>query len=315
MTIQTIPFTTEKAWLEARTRDVTSTEVSALFDSCPYLTAFELWHRKAGRLTTNFDPTERTIWGTRLQAAIAAGVADDEHWAYRPMTEYMRDTELRAGSSFDYEIEGVAADGLTAAAGLLEVKNVDDRIHRDTWLKGRDDETGAEFIEAPVHIELQVQHQLMVSGRSFAYIAALVGGNRIVLTRREPDPDIISALRGRIQDFWASIDSGQPPAIDFARDADVVIRLNQTSDGTVIDAPEDAVKLAIEHRMLGEQEKAIKERRESLKAEILTLIGPAAKATFKGGSISASVVAGATYTVERKPYRGMRIYLSKAKGE
>lgn len=346
MTIQIVPFTTEQAWLDARVGDVTSTEVSALFDACPYLTSYELWHRKKGRLDSVFDPTERTIWGTRLQDAIALGVAADEGWFVRRMDEYIRDPDLRAGASFDWAIgahvgfadqmcecghvraahiheEGSCRPGIKCpcpafrlrAEGLLEIKNVDDRIHRDTWVKGRDEDTGVDYIEAPVHIELQVQHQLMVSERPFAYIAALVGGNRIVLTRRERDEEIIAALRRKIGEFWASIDADEAPVPDFSRDAEVVIRLHQSADGQAIVAPDNVVALAVQHRLLGEQEKAIGEARESLKAEILTLIGDAPKAAWNGGSISASMVGPASYTVNRKGYRLFRVNLAKQKGE
>ena len=42
-----IERTSEQAWLQQRAKDVTSTEVSALFGLSPYMTEFELWHRKA----------------------------------------------------------------------------------------------------------------------------------------------------------------------------------------------------------------------------------------------------------------------------
>ena len=46
MTVQTITPSSKQDWLKARTEDITSTEVSALFGISPYTTAFELWHRK-----------------------------------------------------------------------------------------------------------------------------------------------------------------------------------------------------------------------------------------------------------------------------
>src|SRR5690606_13844867 len=58
---------------------VGSSEVAALFDASPYLTRFELWHRKKGNIATpEFDAVaddgtpdnERIWWGVRLEKAI-----------------------------------------------------------------------------------------------------------------------------------------------------------------------------------------------------------------------------------------------------
>ena len=55
--IETIPYTTEAAWLAARTHDLTSTEIAALFGCSPYLTKFELWHRKHDGADVAFEPS------------------------------------------------------------------------------------------------------------------------------------------------------------------------------------------------------------------------------------------------------------------
>lgn len=65
--------------LAFRASVVGASEVAALFDESPYLTAFELWHRKQGTIDTpEFDAidadgtpdNERIYWGVRLEAAI-----------------------------------------------------------------------------------------------------------------------------------------------------------------------------------------------------------------------------------------------------
>jgi hypothetical protein len=62
-----------------RAEHVGASEVAALFDCSPYLTCFELWHRKAGNISTPaFDvigadgtpEDERIYWGVRLEAAV-----------------------------------------------------------------------------------------------------------------------------------------------------------------------------------------------------------------------------------------------------
>ena len=45
MTIQTIEIQNQHQWLTERAKDVTSTEVSALFGLSAYLSEFELFHQ------------------------------------------------------------------------------------------------------------------------------------------------------------------------------------------------------------------------------------------------------------------------------
>src|SRR3990172_11795006 len=120
MPVETIKPKNEAEWLSLRMKDITSTEISALFGISPYSTEFELWHRKKNKLYVDFEETERMTWGLRLQNAIAKGIAEDQGWKVRRMNEYIRIPELRIGASFDFSIEGKDIE-----PGILEIKNVD----------------------------------------------------------------------------------------------------------------------------------------------------------------------------------------------
>ncbi|WYK04376.1 hypothetical protein DWF04_015295 [Cereibacter sphaeroides f. sp. denitrificans] len=54
---------------------------------------------------------------------------------------------------------------------------------------------------APPHSELQVQHQLLVSGRQWAVIVVLVGGNDLRVTVRTRNEIIIQKIRDRVAAF------------------------------------------------------------------------------------------------------------------
>lgn len=290
--IETIPYTTDAAWLQARQQDVTSTEVSALFGCNPRLTEYELYYRKREGVAVEFEPSERVLWGTRLQEAIARGIAEDHLWDIRPMTEYLRDPDLRMGASFDYAVGDDA---------ILEVKNVDALVYRDGWLI--DDEGD---LEAPLHMEFQAQQQLALSGRSKLYLGALIGGNRIAFATRLPDPKAIAAIKAKIAAFWKAVDGGTPPTPDYARDAEFIARLyNYAEPGKLKDARGDeAVAVLMAHYRAAQQaEKEAGTRKDAAKAELLTLIGDAEKVLGDGWTISAGVVAEAEISYTRKPYR------------
>ncbi len=308
--IETIPYTNEAAWLACRKQDVTSTEVAALFGLSPYMTAFELFHRKHDNLEVEFKMNERVAWGTRLQDSIASGVAEDNRLTIRKATEYVRDTDLRMGASFDFEItdgpvEILGPDNRTIG---LEIKNVDALAFRDGWIVDGDN------VEAPMHIEVQCQQQMMLKGWNRLLCAALIGGNRVVLIKREPDQVVIDSIKTKIKEFWDSIASHTEPKPDFAKDADFIARLySYAQPGKVFNADEQVSKLAFEYKAASLEVKAAQEKKDAAKAEILTIIGDAEKVMGPWGSISAGIIGPCHVEYDREGYRNFKPSWKKEK--
>lgn len=297
---QTIIPKDKEEWLALRTKDITSTEVACLFNLSPYSTAYELWHRKKDQSIVQINESERMKWGSRLESAIANGIAQDNNWVVEPMKCYMRDDELRIGSSFDFAI---------GTDGILEIKNVDSLAFRDGWTV---DDTGN--IEAPPHIELQVQHQLAVSGRSYAYIGALVGGNYVALIKREPDEKIIKSIKSKVKEFWESIDRNIQPTPNFERDAAFIKSLYQYAEpDKTIDAGTEIENLAVTYRDLSRQIKDMDAKLEATKAEMLTLIGNAERVNGSNFTISAGIVGETPIAYTRKAYRTFKVTFKKTK--
>lgn len=303
--------TDENHWLDLRSEDITSTEAAALFGCSPYLTPFELWHRKANKTVVKIDPTERMLWGTRLQDAIAEGIASDNKWVVRRMDEYIRIPELRMGASFDFSIEeGIEDETKEGEAylsrGLLEIKNVDALAFKEHWEVDKESEN----IEAPPHIEIQVQHQLAVADRDFAYIGALIGGNRVVLIRRARNDGIINSIKKKVAEFWHSIDIGQEPQPDLGSDAEFIAKLyGFASPGKIMDISQDAECLALarEYRDLGKEIKQRDKRRSEIKAHFLRRIGDAEKVKGNNYTISAGMVSPTHVEYDRDGYRSFKI--------
>jgi putative phage-type endonuclease len=296
----------KEEWLSYRRKNINSTEVAALFGCSPYTTAFELWHRKKDDTEVAFEMNERVKWGMRLEKSIADGVAEEHGWTVKKIDEYMYDDILRLGASFDFSISIGEAE-----QGILEVKNVDSLIAKQNWLVN-DDGT----VEAPPHIEIQVQVQLAVSGLSFAYIAALVGGNRVFLIKRTPDEKIIKAIEEKVRKFWISIELNLPPKPDFAQDAEFISKLYGFAEaGKVLDAQgdKDISSLALEYKEASASEKSAKEKKDEVKAKLLMKIGEAEKVLCDGFSITAGMVGPAHVEYDREGYRLFRINFPKGK--
>lgn len=326
MTTVTITPRDHEHWLALRAQDLTSTDIAALFGMSPYKTKFELWHEKKSNEIVRIAQNARMTWGTRLEASIAEGIAEDRDWCVRPFKEYVRDDELRIGSSFDYRIITSAAGRAAAAPGIdspddaiLEIKTVDALAFRNGW-KIEDD-----MLVAPDHIELQVQHQMLVSGLRRAYIGVLVGGNDVRILEREADDGVHRAIRSEAAAFWDSIAAGTPPDPVMPDDARAVIRLNSYAEpGRLRDARGDAVLASAiaDYARLGREIDDLQAIRDSRKAEILQAIGDAEKVLADGFTISTGMVADSpgtlvtadmvgTYIGGRRGFRNFRVTSKK----
>jgi putative phage-type endonuclease len=267
-----IPITSEDQWLAERAKDVTSTEIAALYGLSPYVSHFELWHRKKGNFIEEGRTSERVTWGKRLQDAIAAGVAEDRGWEAARFDSYVRVPELRIGSSFDFRVTDQKL-----GPGLMEIKNVDKFVFREEWI---DDGTG---IEAPQHIELQVQHQMEVAGVPWCALVALVGGNEARVVIRERDERIGADLRKHAAEFWFTVNANTPPTPDYRVDAEFLGRLyGMSAAGVTIDADPETENLLARYVALGE---LIKER-DAVKAQVLERIGVAERVRTKFGKLA-----------------------------
>ncbi len=279
MTVETIPIVSQEQWHAERAKDVTSTQVAALFGCNPYLTEFELWHHKRNGTAESIEETSRTRWGNRLEDAIAKGFAEEFGLAdlNRPNV-YKRSVGQRLGASFDFF---AMCHGEPC---IVECKNVDFMEHRDKWTE----------TEAPGHIELQVQTQLLLSGFRRAFLVALVGGNNLVVHERAPDAHVQAKIIEKVSAFWSSVDAGIEPTPDFVRDAKKVLAMNNRSDGTELEADADTVALL--QQWLDAKEAA--DTVQPLQAQLALRIGAASKVRTPNGVLSC-----ATNKAGARPFR------------
>ena len=278
MTTQIIEIESQEQWLGERAKDVTSTEVSALYGLSPYLTEFELFHNKRDNVIVRIEPNERMRWGNRLESAIAHGVAEDQGWDISKLNIYARDTAARIGSSFDFKINS-SSDG----PGILEVKNVDWLQYNRNWI-----DDGAGNIEAPEHIELQIQHQMEILGYEWTALVALVGGNEQKVVLRNRDRDIGSDIRQRVAAFWERVQNNTAPSPDYTADAEYIIKqLRSDADaGLVAESDASLDELIERYAFLNSSIKEQESIKDATRAQILERIGRASKVVSPLGTIS-----------------------------
>ena len=308
MTTKSYPITDKQSWLENRLLDVTSTEVSALFNLNPYQTEFELYHQKKDKVVVNIDDNERMAWGRRLEDSIAREFADRNKFKVQSFDVYMRNSETRMGSSFDYKIVS------EEEPMILEIKNVDGLAYRKNWIEHSEDN-----IEPPEHIALQLQHQLEITGYNVGYIVALVGGNTMKVVRSERDPKIGKLLKDKVENFWERIKLGVPPDVDYTRDAEYMMKnlYNEADANLIMNADEDTDTLIDDYNAINRECVSLEQQKKAIKAQILERSQGASKIVSKYGTISCSMSKASkgklitpemvgTYINPRKSYRMFR---------
>lgn len=268
-----------------RAQHVGASEVAALFGCNPWLTEFELWHRKVGNIATpefnaiaddGTPDNERIYWGVRLEAAIID--AAKERYGY--IDREPADPPLSNGHGL-----GGHPDRRVICPqrgpGVVEVKMAD-------WLvrKGWGD-------EPPLNYLLQSQTYQGLDKVTWGDVLVLVGGNKLERFQYDFRPKLFTEIESRVDAFWRSVHAGTPPKADYSRDRDTLAELYADAGDTLIDLKGDnlAVIAASEYLIGAAEEKAGKARKEAAQAELIEKLGDHGVALLDGFTVKATRVA------------------------
>ena len=294
MALQPVP-TDRAEWLAMRRRFIGGSEIATLFGVQPdyALAPFALWQIKAGHAPEPDVGGERIEWGVRLESVIAEGAAEQEGWTIRKGRYAVCDDCDGMGATLDFEIDGTDERG----PGVLEVKNADWLIHKRTWTDG----------EPPLHILLQLQHQLACSGYSWGAVACLVGGNDLRVYRYEAKPKLIADIKRRVRAFWQSVADNKPPPVSGSdSDATVLRAIYAETTDELADMTDDNELPEICARMTHAAARRKEAEAEEAKAknELRAKVGPHTRIETQGFRISVSVTPA---KAEREPPEGYMI--------
>jgi predicted phage-related endonuclease len=248
----------------------------------PYKTGFRLWSEKAGAvMPDDLSENERIQAGKHLEPALAAWAAEKFDLKLRKVRRYHQHDSVEGwGASLDYKVHG---PGMPP----VEFKNVDWLVFRDDW--AADGET---ILAPPLHINLQLQHQIGAVGAEHGYIIACVGGNDLKIgkiARHEPTQTKIAEA---ITAFWEGVKAGLPPALvaDYESVAKLFARGDKNAAARDLSDVEAFPKLCAEYLALKEQVEKAETARDIVKGQIAVLVGDATRATAPGVRISWPVV-------------------------
>lgn len=264
-------------WLTVRKSGIGGSDAAAAVGLNPYKSMLELWLEKTGR-DTDFekpdpkDTTHPVYWGTILEPIVAAAYTQQTGNRVRKVNAVLRHPTVPFMlANLDREIVG------GSDVQILECKTagINGAKH---WREG-----------VPEYVQIQVQHQLAVTGKQAAHVAVLVCGQQLDVHRIDRDDELIAKLIELEARFWQFVESDTPPPADGSDSADRALRCLFPRDaGSTVDFSDDrnlsatfadlvTVRCEIETR---------EEVESQLKQRIQQAMGEASRATFETGEVS-----------------------------
>lgn len=140
----------------------------------------------------------------------------------------------------------------------------------------------------PEYVQLQVQHQLAVTGKRTADVAVLLCGQKLEVHRIVRDDELIARLIPLEAQFWEYVTSDTPPPADGSESAERALRCLYPGNVGTVDFRADRNLSATFADLvsLKADVKAREEQAERLKQTLMQAMGDASFAQFETGAVS-----------------------------
>ena len=264
-------------WLTVRRQGIGSSDAAAAVGLNPYKSQLQLWMEKTGRdgalpVVDPSDDQSPMYWGTLLEPIVAAHYTRRSGHRVRRVNAVLQHPEHSwMLANIDREVVG-ASD-----VQILECKTAG--IHgARLWRDG-----------VPEYVQLQVMHQLAVTGKQAADVAVLLGGQELQVFRIERDDTLIAQLVALEQQFWGYVERDQEPPADGSASAELALRcLYPRDSGTTLDFSTDLEMSGVFSDLLAVREVITTQTalESQLKQRIQQRMGEATRAVFEIGEVS-----------------------------
>lgn len=290
-------------WLASRRFGIGGSDVSAIAGLSHWNTPLQVWLEKTGLYVADDAPSEAMEWGSLLEPVVA------DEFSRRSGVPTMACNVLLQHPEHDFMLANVDRIipndpvEVVGDSGVYEGKTTSP-WQRKEWAENR----------VPDHALLQTEHYLAVTGLPYAYIAVLIGGQRLEWRRVERDEELIAQIVKIESEFWARVVNLDPPA---PTEAD-----SQFLGEVWTPKPESALKvtdellMALEERAAAKAaEKAAKERAAVAEAVVKLAMQDREFVVDDGGRVLASwreIAESEVAAYTRSAYR--RFTVTKSKG-
>jgi predicted phage-related endonuclease len=291
----------DPAWQEVRKTGIGASESPSVLEvEGAFSTPLKVWASKVGviwrRGTGEEMPDERSeafeemlrfghvmepTIACELQRATGCEVIMDGTTYRHPEYGYITATP---DAWIELETEGWA---------LAELKNVSEWT-ADQWEDG-----------APLKYQVQLQHQMLVTGAREGVIAAIIGGNRFKYVRYSRDDEFIHKLSQKLTEFWNMVAYDEMPN-PTGPDVDTLKMLHE-GDGEVIELPPEAVDWDEQIVKAKEQIKKWEQIKSNAEASLWASLESASAGVLPGGGgYRVVTVTKEPYSVDGTTYKYLR---------
>lgn len=261
-------------WLEVRKGGIGSSDAAAAVGLSPYKSPLELWMEKTGRASNQAEHAgfgDPRYWGTLLEPYVAV--------AYQQMTErrVRKVNAVLQHPAFPFMLANIDREVVGCPeVQVLECKTAGEFGAR-LWREG-----------VPEYVQIQVQHQLAVTGKTAADVAVLLCGQQLEIFRIPRDEEVIARLIVLEARFWAHVESDTPPSADGSESSARALRQLYPGGGDTLDFTENQrlSQVLSDLRALRAELDSKGRQAETLKQALQEAMGDAARAVFATGEVT-----------------------------
>ena len=249
----------EQDWQDYRShqKGIGGSEVAAILGVQPSYakSKFVLWLEKTGQKTPEKVDNEYVKWGNILEPVIRKQFSIDTG------LKVFQNNFVLQHDQYDWmiaNIDGEVLDPSRNGRGVLEIKTTSE------WNKKEWDGD-----HVPLAYMAQVQHYLAVTGYEYAYIAVLIGGNKLKHWVIDRNDQVIEQIIEAEKEFMYMVENDIAPAIGGGQaESDYLASAYPTGLDEELSMPEPTEKLAKEYNELQQKTKEIDLRMKEIKNRI-----------------------------------------------
>ena len=194
-----VPDGDREKWLEQRRKGIGGSDVAAIMGLSAYRGPYEVWAEKKGyQEAADLSEVESVQWGNILEPVVGRHYAElHPDRKVRRLNAVCQSIERPwAQASLDYEVRDPELGW-----GILEIKTAS--LYKESdWTDG-----------VPLYYVTQISHYMSVTGRPFADVAVLIGGQQYREFRVMRDEDDIRLVNKEVDDFWSFVTGDIEPPI------------------------------------------------------------------------------------------------------
>lgn len=256
-------------WLASRKLYVGASEAPIVLGVSPYSSPYKLWAEKTGLIEPDAQSAAMTR-GKRLEPVVADMLAEDRGWTLENPGEFtiQRHASLPwMGCTLDRVLVDPAR-----GRGDLQIKTASAFAAHD-WDNG-----------PPLHVQVQCQHELEVTGLTWGVVAVLIGGDELRTFEFERHDKIIGVIIEREAAFVEMVRRGIAPAIDGAdATAEALKRLYPRDSIEAVDLPAESAEWDARLRSVKAELARLETEKTELENQIKAAMGDAGIGVLPGG--------------------------------